>query len=147
MSLSGKPVLAHQTTSPVFLSKATKRVPPMRLVAPAGVEHADDDQVAVDDGAGDAAAVAADPAVLLGQRMLPEHLAVLVEAEEQALGAVGVDVAGLRIAGQVGPAEAVADDVGEEDVELVLPEHLAVVGVEAHDPFLLGQPLAGLLMM
>src|SRR5262249_18015176 len=55
------------------------------LVAPAGVEHADDDQILIDDGAGDAAAVAGDAAVLLGQRVLPDDVEVLVEAEEEAL--------------------------------------------------------------
>ena len=71
------------------------------LFAPGGVDHADDEQIAVDDGAGDAAAVAGDPAVFLGQRVLPEDLAVLVEAEEQALRAVRVDVAGFGIADQL----------------------------------------------
>src|SRR5262249_33660316 len=110
------------------------------LFAPAGVEHAQDEQVAVDDRAGDPAAVAADPAVLLGQGVLPEDLAVLVEAEEEPLGAVGVDVAGLGVAHHVRPAEADGDDVGVPDVELVLPEGPAGVGVEAHDPLLQVQP-------
>src|SRR5262249_40604077 len=38
--------------------------PPGGVLAPAGVEHADDDQVAVHNRAGDPAAVAGDPAVL-----------------------------------------------------------------------------------
>src|SRR5262249_6595286 len=62
------------------------------VFAPAGVEHAHNHQVPIDDRTGDAAAVARDAAVLLGERMLPQDLAVFVEAEEEALHAVGVDV-------------------------------------------------------
>jgi len=56
--------------------------------------------------------------------VLPEDLAVLVEAEQQSLGAVGVDVARLRITDHVGPAQPDADDVGVPDVELVFQRTL-----------------------
>src|SRR5262249_18011791 len=58
--------------------------------------------------------------------------AVLAEAGEEALRAVRIDVAGLRIAGQVRPADTADVDVGEEDAEPVRPDNLAGVGVEAH---------------
>src|SRR5262249_28615728 len=108
-----------------------------------GVGEADDDQVAVHDGTGQAAAVAADPAVLLGQLALPQGLAVAVEAGEEALRAVPVDVAGGRVADEVGPAQADANDVGEEDVVAVLPQRLAAGRVQAHDALLLVDALAG----
>ena len=41
---------------------------------------------------------------------------VFIKAVKQAAGEVDEDIAGLRIAGHARPADAVADDVGEEDV-------------------------------
>src|SRR5262249_44084019 len=58
-----------------FLVKGDEAVAAAGLFAPASVDHAEDEQVAVNDRAGDAAAVAADPAVFLGHRMRPENLA------------------------------------------------------------------------
>src|SRR5205823_11120126 len=101
-----------------------------------------DHQVSLDDGAGEPTAVAADSPELLGQRPLPEDLAVLVEGQEQARGAVAVDVAGGGVAGEVRPADPAADDVGVEDVELVLPEQFARLDVEADDALLLLVALA-----
>ena len=69
------------------------------VFTPTCVQNTDDHQVAVDHRAGNPAAVAANPAVLLGHRMRPDHLTRLaVEAEEQALGAVGVDVSSFWVA-------------------------------------------------
>src|SRR5262249_59185179 len=101
-------------------------------VARAAVDQAGVRRVAAPAGAGDPPAVAAASAVLLDQRVLPEDLAVLAEAGEEALRAVRIDVAGLRIAGQVRPADTADVDVGEEDAEPVRPDNLAGVGVEAH---------------
>ena len=69
--------------------------------------------------------------------MSSDKLAVLaVQAHEQALRAVGVDVAGRGVGGDVGPAEPGRDDVGVEDGELVLPDHLAGFFIQAHDALL-----------
>ena len=118
----------------------------LALIAPAGVDHADDDQIAGHRGAGQTAAVAGDAAVYLHELPLPEDFAVLVEADEVALRAMPVDVARGRIADEVGPAQADADDVGVEDVELLSPTDLAGVGVEAHHALLLVDALADLIV-
>src|SRR5262249_3774103 len=65
-----------------------------------------------------------------------------VVTEEQSGSAVSVDVSRLRIACQARPAQAHADDVRMENVELPLPENLTVVGVQAHDAFLLSDFVA-----
>src|SRR5262249_14480592 len=62
-------------------------------LAPAAGGHADDELVLVDDRRGDAAAVAGDAAELLGEGVLPEDVALLVVAVEDAGGGVGVDSA------------------------------------------------------
>src|SRR5262249_8104489 len=124
------------------LVEGDEAVAAARLVAPAGVNHAHDDQVAVHDRAVDPAAIAGDSPVFLSERPRPDDLAILVEAEEESLHAVAIDVARLRVARHRRPAQARADDVREEDVELVLPDELTGLGVEADDALLLGQPLA-----
>ena len=104
-----------------------------RLVPPSGAQITEDDQVFVHHRRMRPSAVAGDAPVLLGERPLPDDLAVLVEAEEDAADAVRVDVAGLRVGGEARPADAVPRNVGKEDVEAVLPEDLAGLGIQADD--------------
>src|SRR5205085_1432744 len=118
-------------------------VGPAGEVAPRSADHGGDDEVALEGRADDAPAVPGDAAVLLGEVMLPDDLAVLVVAAEETLRAVDVDVAGLRVAHGAGPAEAVGDDVAVEDVHEVFPNDLARVGVQAHQALALLDPAAG----
>src|SRR5262249_3336345 len=69
-------------------------------------------------------------------RALPQDLAVLVEASEEALGAVGENRLRFGIAREVGPTHTAADDVYDEDVEAFFPEKLAGVGIQAKDALL-----------
>ncbi len=55
----------------------------------------------------------------------------------------GVDIAGFGIDGGGGPAYAVGGGVALKDVEFVFPDHLAGVGIEAHDALLLVSSAAG----
>ena len=103
------------------------------VAAPIGAEIADDDEVFIDDGRVDAAAVAGDAPKFLGQRARPDDLAVAVEAKEQPADRVGIDVAGLRVAGEAGPADAVEGDGGVENVVGMFPEQGAVLGVKGSD--------------
>ena len=104
-----------------------------RVTAPIGTEIADDDEVFIDDGRVDAAAVAGDAPEFFGQRARPYYLAVAVEAKEQSTDGMGIDVAGLWVAGEAGPADAVEGDGGVEDVVGVFPEQGAVLGVKGGD--------------
>src|SRR5262245_37926493 len=52
------------------------------LIAPTGIEHADDDQVIDHRWTADAATIARNAAKLLSQRPLPNNLAILIEAEQ-----------------------------------------------------------------
>src|SRR5207302_8027851 len=106
------------------------------LIAPAGVDHAEDHQITIHNRAHDAAAVAADPAIFLGEGVRPEYFAVPAKAQEQALHAMGVNIAGFGIGHEIRPADAIADNVGQEDVKAVLPLEFAAVRVDAQDPFL-----------
>ncbi len=126
------------------LVKSQKAAGAASLIAPAGIQNAHDDQVAIHDGAVDAAAEAGNAAIFFGQGMRPEDLTVLVETKVESLNAVGVDVAGFGIAGQVAPADAIAGNVGLEDVEAILPKRLAGVLVKTHNAFLIVHAAAGL---
>ena len=66
----------------VALVKGEVAVAARRVTAPIGTEIADDDEVFIDDGRVDAAAVAGDAPKFLGQRARPYYLAVAVKAEE-----------------------------------------------------------------
>ena len=107
------------------------------MVAPVGAEIADDDQVFIDDRGVDATAVAGDAPVFLGQRARPYYVAVAVETEEIAADAVGVDIAGLGIAGQRRPADAVEGNGGVENAVGVLPDFGPGFRVEGRDHALL----------
>ena len=113
-----------------------------RVAAPIGTEIADDDEVFIDDGRVDAAAVAGDAPEFLGQRARPDYLAVAVEAKEQPADGMGIDIAGLWVAGEAGPADAVEGDGGVEDVVGVFPEQGAVLGVKGGDNPLMLDALA-----
>ena len=115
------------------LVKGEVAVAARRVAAPIGTEIADDDEVFIDDGRVDAAAVAGDAPKFLGQRARPYYLAVAVKAKEQPADGVGIDVAGLWVAGEAGPADAVEGDGGVEDVVGVFPEQGAVLGVKSGD--------------
>ena len=60
----------------------------------------------------------------------------LRQRHEQAVAAEREDVAGGRIDGRRRPGDAVRRHVAREQVVAVLPQQLAGVGVEAHQPFL-----------
>ena len=77
------------------------------------------------------------------QRALPEQLAVGRERHQQAVAAEREDVAGRRVHRGRGPGDPMRRDVAREQVVLVLPQQLAGVGVEAHQPFLHGGAGAG----
>src|SRR5262249_5109746 len=64
----------------VLLVEGGEAVGAARLVAPAAVNHAENEQVAIDDRAGKPAAVATAAAELLDERTLPEDFAVGREA-------------------------------------------------------------------
>ena len=112
------------------------------MAAPIGAEIADDDEVFIDGGRVDAAAVAGDAPEFLGQRARPYYLAVAVEAEEQSADGMGIDIAGLWVAGEAGPADAVEGDGGVEDVVGVFPDQGAVLGVKGGDNALMLDALA-----
>ena len=67
---------------------------------------------------------------------IPEQLAVAAERDRLRAAAERVDVAGLGIGRRRRPADAMRRHVALEEVELVLPDHLAGVGVERHDALL-----------
>jgi len=74
--------------------------------------------------------------VFLAKRALPEQLPVLIQGNRHRANAECVDVARLGVGGGGGPADAVRRDVALKDVELVFPDRLAGVGIQAHDAFL-----------
>ena len=115
---------------------------PHGMRAEAGVVEGHDHAVFIDERGVGPSAVAADATEELGQRLRPEELAVTVETENEALHAVGIDVAGLGIDGHAGPADAAVGHVGMEAVELVVPEVLAGRGIEGEDLLLLGDAFA-----
>ena len=115
------------------LVKGEVAVAARRVAAPIGAEIADDDEVFIDDGRVDAAAVAGDAPEFLGQRARPDDLAVAVKAKEQPADRMGIDIAGLWVASEAGPADAVEGDGGVEDVVGVFPEQGAVLGVKSGD--------------
>ena len=110
--------------------------------AEAGVVEGHDHAVFVDDRGVGPPAVAADAAEELGRRLRPEELAVAIQAEDEPLHAVGVDIARLGIDGQAGPADAAIGHVGMETVEIVVPEVLAGGGIQGEDLLLLGDAFA-----
>ena len=75
---------------------------------------------------------------LLGQWVLPEKLAVAIQTEKRAASTQYVDALGGRIHHGRGPADAVRRDIAAVDVEAVLPDGFACIGIEAHDLLLLG---------
>ena len=96
----------------------------------------DDDQIAIDERRHRPAAVRGEGGEFLTDGSLPEQLAILVQCDDQRADAERVDVARLGIGGGRGPADAMRRHVALEDVELVLPDHVAGIGIERHDPFL-----------
>ena len=124
------------------LVKGEVAVAARRVAAPIGAEIADDDEVFIDDGRVDAPTVAGDAPKFLGQRARPYYLAVAVKAKEQSADRVGIDIAGLWVAGEAGPADAVEGDSGVEDVVGVFPEQGAVLGVKSGDNALVLDALA-----
>ncbi len=135
-SAGGPPGVATQSSSPRLLVEAEQPVPRRAQLAPAAGDEGDDQPIAVDRRRLRAAAVAGEEAELLHQVAAPHHLAGAVEAEEGAAHALGVEVAGLGVAGEVGPTDAVLGDGRVVDVEALLPEQLAVAGVVAGHAFL-----------
>src|SRR5262249_12542170 len=119
----------------VLLVEGDEAIGAASLIAPAAVDHAEDNQVAVHDRTGEATTVAAAPAEFFNQGVLPEDLAVLAKAGQKPLRAVGVDVVGLGIAHQVRPAHAADVDVGKKDIEAMLPDGLAGVGIQTQNAF------------
>ena len=115
---------------------------PDGMRAEAGVVEGHDHAIFVDDRGIGPPAVAADAAEEFGRRLGPEELAVAVEAEDEALHAVGIDIARFGIDGHAGPADAAVGHVGMEAVELVVPEVLAGRGIEGEDLLLLGDAFA-----
>ena len=103
------------------LVQAIETVRPGPVRPPAAGQRADNDFVAFQDRTDGPSAVARDAAQFLGERVLPDHLAVPVEAEEHPLDTVSIDIARAGIAGEVGPSEAVKDHVREEGVETMFP--------------------------
>ena len=58
-----------------------------------------------------------------------------IKALEIPANAQGINVASLAIAGNGGPGDPRVGYVGEPDIESILPERLAAVGIYAHDAF------------
>ena len=112
------------------------------VVAPIGAEIADDDEVFIDNRGVDAAAVPGDAPKFLGQRARPDDLAIAIKAKEQPADRVGIDIAGLWVAGEAGPADAVKGDGGVEDVVRVFPQQGTVSGVKGGHDALSGDTLA-----
>src|ERR1035441_6818085 len=113
------------------------------LRAPSGCGRRDDHQVAVDRRRNGAAAVCSEGRELFGDGALPQLLAVFGERGEQVVDAEAVDVAGFGVGDRQGPAHAMRRHVALIQRELILPQQLAGVGVEAHEALLLGLARAG----
>ena len=113
------------------------------LRAPGGCGRADDHQVAVDRRRNRPPAVRGEGRKLFGDGALPQLLAVFGERGDQVVDAEAVNVAGFGVGDGRGPAHAMRGHVALIQRELVLPEQLAGVGVEAHEAFLLGFARAG----
>ena len=75
-------------------------------------------------------------AAILSDRSLPEQFPVLAQRNDEGAHAERVDVSRLRIGGRRRPADAMRGHIALIDVELVLPRHLARIGVETHHPLL-----------
>ena len=127
----------HPAHGPGALVEGVVAVARRSLRAPTAVDHVQDDLVLVDDRGSGTAAVALEAAVLLLERARPDDLAVAVEAEEEAADELGVDVAGLRVPGERGPAHPVHRHGSQVEVVAVLPDRLAGFGVEGRDHRLL----------
>src|SRR6185312_1974304 len=79
------------------------------------------------------------------QTARPDEFAIRTEAQQQARGAMGVDILRGRVRGESGPAEPARNDVRVVDVDAVVPELLARLFVEADDLFTFVIPFAGAL--
>ena len=104
--------------------------------APGGGDAAGDDEFFVDEGGGGAVVREGEAAEFLHEGALPDELAGGGVAGEEALAALGVNVAGFAIDGGAGGGVAQVDDVAKEVVGELLPEELAGFGVEAGDALL-----------
>ena len=110
----------------------------LRHLTPAGHDAADDDQVLKYDREVRAAAVGTEQTQPFVQRNVPPRLpGPCIDALEMAAHALGEDAGGLRVARTGRPADARVRDIGQIDIETVLPDRLARLGVEAHDLFTL----------
>ena len=80
---------------------------------------------------------------ILAQRALPQLAAVFGKGDQVAAAAHHVHVARFEITHGSGPADAVRRHIALVDIEPALPEHLAGIGVEAHQAFLKRLSFAG----
>ena len=119
-----------------LLVEGEETVPGRPQLAPASRDEGDEQTILVDHRSLGAAAVAGDETELLHQVAAPHHPAAAVEAEEVAADPLGVEIAGLRVAGEVGPADSIVRDRGVVDVEPLLPEQPPVPGVVAGNSLL-----------
>ena len=110
------------------------------LFTPAGIDYAKDDQVAVDDWAGNAAPVATNAAKFLGKGFLPNHLEVFVETKKQSLGAVCIDVARFGVATNGRPPQPNANNVGVKHIKAMLGHKFSGVGIKTNHPLLFMDP-------
>ena len=116
--------------------EAVKAIPRRPLRAPVGHDAAGDHEVVVDHRRRGAAVREGHPAKRLHQRVLPKDFAILRKRGEQTLRALEKKVAGFRVDRRARGGVAGVNDVTQEVVELVLPQFLAGLGVQAEHALL-----------
>ena len=105
-------------------------------IAPREDQRVEDDLVALDDRRRGSAAVRGHRAVLVGERSIPQHLAVRRHADQLRRDGEQVDVAGLRIDRGRRPRRAMLRHVAQEQAEAPLPHHFAGFRIDRDQPFL-----------
>ena len=132
--------LPHQLAR--FFVERVKAVSRRPVSAPGAGDAARDDQVPVDHRRGRARVRKGQPAKLLHHRSLPEQLAVRREAHQQALRALHVHIARLGVYCGRRVRVPQIDDVAQEIILPMVPEHFARFRVEARHDFLQVGPFA-----
>ena len=121
---------------PGLLVERVEPVAGRTVRAPRAGDAADDDQFLVHDRRGGPAVGEGQSPELLHHRMFPEDFAVGREAQEDALRALDVDVAGLGIDRRAGSGVAEVDGVAEEIRFTMFPDQLPGFRVETAGHFL-----------
>ena len=116
------------------------------MLAPLERHAAHDHQIAVDDRRNGAAAVRGEQTKVLTERSFPQHFSVAVQSDQVSAAAKHVNISGRRIANRRRPTDAVWRHVAQVSIEAMLPQQLAGIGVEGHNPFLQRLALSGCIL-